>query len=211
MERASHNWKSVSITYDGKHNHEVPAAGNLNQLGGGWTISPTASSTRPTLAFVRNANGPKAEAQSQDHSPFFERTRLDLDNETVLSALLGDFRSGKKIESPPSAYQLKLKNSLLSGSFVPNFPMPSSPLSVSTSGSMEPSCSNGNHGRENGFAHYCFGRHEPLWENDTRSIEPYKQEQRDDNLCGIPLLPMVNHTNSSQTSSSSSSSSSWSV
>ncbi|KAI8556090.1 hypothetical protein RHMOL_Rhmol05G0224900 [Rhododendron molle] len=210
MERASQNWKSVCITYDGKHTHEVPAAGNLNQ-GGGWTISPTASSTRPNLAFVRNANGPKAEAQSQDHSPFFQRTHLDLDNETVLSALLGDSKSAKKIESPPLAYQLKLKNSLLSGSFGPNFPMPSSPLSVSTSGSMEPSCSNGNHGWENGFAHYCFGRHERLWENDTRSIEPYKQEQRDDNLRGIPLLPMVNHTNAPQTSSSSSSSSSWSV
>lgn len=124
----------------------------------GETLSPTASTTQPTLAFSRNANTPKAEAESQDHSSFFQGIHLDFDHETLLSTLLEDSNTGRKVESPPSVYQMKLENPLLRRTFVPNFPMPSSPLSISTSGSTEPSSSNvSNHDRENGYSHHCFG------------------------------------------------------
>lgn len=43
VERASHDLKSVITTYEGKHNHEVPAARNSGQAGSGSANAPPAS------------------------------------------------------------------------------------------------------------------------------------------------------------------------
>lgn len=52
MERASHDLKSVITTYEGKHNHDVPAARNSSHTNSG------------------NSNGPsQAAPQAQSHRP----------------------------------------------------------------------------------------------------------------------------------------------
>jgi len=43
VERASHDLKSVITTYEGKHNHEVPAARNSGQAGSSSANAPSAS------------------------------------------------------------------------------------------------------------------------------------------------------------------------
>lgn len=43
VERASHDLKSVITTYEGKHNHEVPAARNSGQAGSGSGSAPSAA------------------------------------------------------------------------------------------------------------------------------------------------------------------------
>lgn len=43
VERASHDLKSVITTYEGKHNHEVPAARNSGQAGSSSANAPPAS------------------------------------------------------------------------------------------------------------------------------------------------------------------------
>lgn len=57
VERASHDLKSVITTYEGKHNHDVPAARNSSHS------NPGASSATPPPA----ANIPRREPSSQLH------------------------------------------------------------------------------------------------------------------------------------------------
>lgn len=105
VERASHNLKSVITTYEGKHNHEVPAARNssnhVNPCSGNLPSAAPILSTLP-----RNTNHvPKPETQVEDHhlTPCFERKL-----EYLRSDFLGNFGNDMEYGSPSSSiYHMK--------------------------------------------------------------------------------------------------------
>ncbi|KAE8702320.1 putative WRKY transcription factor 34 [Hibiscus syriacus] len=74
VERASHNLKCVLTTYDGKHNHEVPAARNSSHVNSsGYNLTPTVPNTQAALGLSRNAKVLKLETPIQDIAPPFEQ------------------------------------------------------------------------------------------------------------------------------------------
>ncbi|RWW76622.1 hypothetical protein BHE74_00015276 [Ensete ventricosum] len=72
VERAAHDLKSVITTYEGKHNHDVPAARNSNHPGSipSGTISNTAAPHQPhgLLARVESTQG--GLVRLEGHAPF---------------------------------------------------------------------------------------------------------------------------------------------
>ncbi|KAF5959288.1 hypothetical protein HYC85_000497 [Camellia sinensis] len=216
VERACRDLKSVITAYEGKHNHEVPVAKNSGHVNSGSGIlTPTVSSTLPTLTFPKNDNSPKPEAHAQDQICFARN--LDPGNQFLRRpSLLGNFGSDVKF-GVSSMYQMKfpfLQNSMPYGSFVlnpthsgmqaagsiapvvPDFPM-SLPLTIRQSARVAPggfSCSN-NHGKSFGPVQSCLGGQQ-LRESNTG-----------DGSCLYEThLPIMNHSNLLSSSSSSSSS-----
>lgn len=115
VERASHNLKFVLMTYEGKHNHEVPAARNschANSSHGG--LPPPASNTQSPLTLPRNPHLPKPEPHVQDLSSHFDR-KMECNGDFLGANFLGNLRGGA---SP--FYQMKfptLPNSAPYGPF----------------------------------------------------------------------------------------------
>ncbi|KAK9292311.1 hypothetical protein L1049_020276 [Liquidambar formosana] len=224
VERASHNLKSVITTYEGKHNHEVPAARNSSHVNSnGGNIPPAATIAQPALTLPRNTNVSKPETLVQDFAPRFER-KPEFNNEYLRSSFLGNFGNEMKFGSS-SIYQMKfppLQNTMGYSSFVlnpnhgethqagsiapvvPDFPI-SLPLSLPQSGNLALSGFDfNNHGKAIGPVQ-SFLAGQQLKENEMRFIRP-KEEQKDDNHYDAHL-PIVDHMNTSSSSSSSSSSS----
>lgn len=74
MERASHDIKCVITTYEGKHNHEVPAARNSGQVNSSsGNLPPGAGNAQTALTIPRSNIVPKAETQVQELAPHFDR------------------------------------------------------------------------------------------------------------------------------------------
>lgn len=68
MERASHDLKSVITTYEGKHNHDVPAARNSSHVNSG------VSNTVPSSAGASQSHAHRPElSQLQNNMARFER------------------------------------------------------------------------------------------------------------------------------------------
>ncbi|KAA8538878.1 hypothetical protein F0562_025570 [Nyssa sinensis] len=219
VERASQDLKCVITTYEGKHNHEVPAARNSGHANSGvGNILPAASNTQPSLTLTRNANVPKLETQVPDLSLRFER-KPKLGTEFMRTGLLGDFGNDMKFGAP-SIYRMKfppLPSTMPYGSFLPNlnhgeshsassiapvvpdFPM-SLPLAIPQSVNMALGAFDfNNHGKPIGSVQSFIGGQQ-LRENDIRLLKP-KQEQKDDGLYDT-RLPIVDHANGSSSSSS---------
>ncbi|XP_074310688.1 WRKY transcription factor SUSIBA2-like [Silene latifolia] len=88
VERASHNLKFVITTYEGKHNHEVPAARNSSHANSGAGPLPTsAPNTNTNLPLNRNPH-PKPEPHVQDLPPPFD-SRMGCSNDYLRSNFLG--------------------------------------------------------------------------------------------------------------------------
>jgi WRKY transcription factor 2 len=69
VERGPRNLKHVITTYEGKHDHEVPASRNSSRgYSAGSNLSLTAGDTQPALALARNTK-----AQVQEFAPSFYR------------------------------------------------------------------------------------------------------------------------------------------
>lgn len=70
VERASHDLRAVITTYEGKHNHDVPAArgsaGNLNNNNITMAIRPSAMASHTT----NNAMNARPSSSSQSQAPF---------------------------------------------------------------------------------------------------------------------------------------------
>nr|WJJ45881.1 WRKY30 [Persea americana] len=73
VERASHDLKSVITTYEGKHNHEVPAARNSSHINSGNGNAPSAPNAQPAVNLSVATNFSKPEPQVHDLAPRFER------------------------------------------------------------------------------------------------------------------------------------------
>lgn len=89
MERASHNFKYVLTTYEGKHNHEVPAARNNNHASSNANVLHRSavipnSETRPTL-------------------PSHFNRKPDFSNDFLGSSLMGSFSNDMKFGASSSS------------------------------------------------------------------------------------------------------------
>lgn len=75
MERASHDLKSVITTYEGKHNHDVPAARNSSHISSSTSSPATAQNSSVTIQSHVHRPGP---SQAQNNIPRFERPAFGL-------------------------------------------------------------------------------------------------------------------------------------
>ncbi|GAB4855858.1 hypothetical protein Ancab_024497 [Ancistrocladus abbreviatus] len=99
VERASHNLKCVITTYEGKHNHEVPAAknsGHTNSSGG--NLPPTVPNSQASLTLPRGTHLSKHEPH--DLGTHFDR-KMVCNNECLKPAYLANFGGAS------SFYQMK--------------------------------------------------------------------------------------------------------
>lgn len=215
VERASHDLKCVITTYEGKHNHEVPAARNSGQVNSSnGNAQPSASHVQPNMGLSRNSNVPKSETQIQDlAAQFYPKPEFNHDYQR--SGCFDTFTNDIKLGAP-SFCQMKfppLRNTLpyssfglnskhtgtsMSGSLasvVPDFPI-SLPLNQNLSA-----------------AGYDFtnGRPIPPFQvflagqqlRDTDRFLTPKQEHDDDNICAS-FQPVVDSSSGSSSSSVSS-------
>ncbi|XP_010268325.1 PREDICTED: probable WRKY transcription factor 34 isoform X2 [Nelumbo nucifera] len=195
VERASHDLKSVITTYEGKHNHEVPAARNSSHVNpGAGNIPPAGPNVQTALTLPGSTNFPKPEPQIQDLAPRFER-KPDFGNEFLRTGYLGGFSSDIKLGT--SCYELKLpplQTAMPFGSFglnpshgdahqmasiaqLPEFPM-SLPLSSLPRPANLGLTGYDFSGKTIGPTQSLLGVQPPK-ETDTRFLRP-KQEQKDD-------------------------------
>ncbi|KAJ0078792.1 hypothetical protein Patl1_24051 [Pistacia atlantica] len=219
VERASHDLKCVITTYEGKHNHEVPAARNSTNVNSSINnLLPAVADAQTGLTLPRNTYAAKSEQQIQDIAPRFER-KLEYNNEYLRPGFLGNFSNDMKfgipsiylmkfppLQNPYSSFGLNTNCSVTppqSGSVdsaVPNFPF-SLPWSLPTSSNLSlPACDfSNNNGKPVGPVQ-SFLSGQQLKENDMRFLRP-KQEQKDDTLYDA-CLPVDNTSLSSSSSSS---------
>lgn len=203
VERASHDLKYVIITYEGKHNHEVPAARNSSHGNStGSNFSQTTGNAQLALALARNTNAPNPEAQIQEFAPSFDRKPV-FNNDYLRSNLPGNFSNEMNLGSsfvypmrfPPiqnampydsfgfSNHQLAASHSGSVASLVPDFPRSLSPC-LQTAANLS----------QARVDFSCDGK--PVGQVQTflqgqQSIRP-KQEQKDDNLYGSSSSIMDN-------------------
>ncbi|OWM86137.1 probable WRKY transcription factor 20 [Punica granatum] len=201
VERASHDLKYVITTYEGKHNHEVPAArnsgaGNGNPSGGGnLGPLPPPHSQSSALAIPRNPNiVAKPESQVQDLM-LFDR-KPEFGTEFLRSAsLLTNFGNEMKFGAS-SMYPVKFTPLRSCGSFglgpgpspipqarsmtsvVPDFPS-SLPFKFNQPTNI-PLTSLDYNGKASGLAR-SFLSGQQMKEKDVRFLTP-KQEQKDDHF-----------------------------
>ncbi|XP_050206559.1 probable WRKY transcription factor 2 [Mercurialis annua] len=105
VERASHNLKYVITTYEGKHNHEVPAAKNSSLSSSGNNLSQANTNTQSPLTLARNTHRIKPETQFQDFATCFETKPVITDDYTRPS-FPGNF-SNELMRGASSFYPLK--------------------------------------------------------------------------------------------------------
>ncbi|PIA29933.1 hypothetical protein AQUCO_05800185v1 [Aquilegia coerulea] len=105
VERASHDLKYVITTYEGKHNHEVPAARSSSHMNSN-SGNVAAANTQSSLTLPRGTNIPKPETQVHDLVPRFER-KPDFSNEFIRSTNIGGFATDMKFV-PSTCYDMKL-------------------------------------------------------------------------------------------------------
>ncbi|KAF8402248.1 hypothetical protein HHK36_013200 [Tetracentron sinense] len=189
VERASHDLKSVITTYEGKHNHEVPAARNSSYVNSsGGNLPPVGPNTQRPMAFPGGTNIPKPETQVQDLAPCFER-KPKLSSEFLKPSYLGSFPLGA------SCYEMNfppVQTSMSYGPFglntshqatsiaqgIPEFPM-SLPMSLPQSANLAMvGFDFNNQGKAIIPTQSFIGIQQPK-ETDMRFLRP-KQEQKDD-------------------------------
>ncbi|XP_022961124.1 WRKY transcription factor SUSIBA2-like isoform X1 [Cucurbita moschata] len=134
VERASHDLKCVITTYEGKHNHEVPAARNGSQVNSSnGNSQPSTSHVQPNMDLSRNSNVANSETQIQDlAAQFYPKPEFNYDYQR--SGCFDTFRNDIKLGAP-SFCQMKfpqLRHTLPYSSFGLN----SKHTSTSISGSL---------------------------------------------------------------------------
>ncbi|XP_042505702.1 probable WRKY transcription factor 34 isoform X2 [Macadamia integrifolia] len=207
VERASHDLKSVITTYEGKHNHEVPAARNSSHVSSSSGNLQAGPNAQTTLTLAGRTNFPKSEPRVHDFAPHFER-KPEFTNEFLRPSYLGGIHGDIKL-GPSACYEMKLPafQTLSYGSFGLNASqndtnqaasighvIPEFPIAMPRPGN--PSLSSfdfNNHGMPIGPVQPFLGMQQPK-ETDTRFLRP-KQEQKDDavydNHLSINRLPNV--------------------
>ncbi|KAF4352607.1 hypothetical protein F8388_019670 [Cannabis sativa] len=186
VERASGDLKAIITTYEGKHNHDVPAARNSNNhINSAGPNNPQPITQTPINSHPRNTNIPKAETQIHGLTPLFDRKPEFCNNDFLRPNFPGNFSTSDFRYGPSSFYQMNipLQNPMTYGlnpsrpatehvvgtsvgSFLPDFPA-SFPISFPNIGF------DYNSGKSVVAA--------PVHENGTRFIQP-KQERNDDEI-----------------------------
>ncbi|XP_039034133.1 probable WRKY transcription factor 2 isoform X2 [Hibiscus syriacus] len=217
VERASHNLKCVLTTYDGKHNHEVPAARNSSHANSsGCNLPPTGPNTQAALSLSRSTHAIKPETPIQDFAQPFDQ-KPEFKSEYVRPNFLGDFSNDMKLgaASLASIYQMKFPSipkaipyssfglnpnciaTHSSGSIVvPNFPI--LPLNLPTPPNLSLTGFDMNNGGKSTVPTHSFLPGQQLKENGAR-FHGIKQEIKDDDLYD-PCLPIVDHASTSSPS-----------
>ncbi|KAF4355017.1 hypothetical protein F8388_026518 [Cannabis sativa] len=186
VERASGDLKAIITTYEGKHNHDVPAARNSNNhINSAGPNNPQPITQTPINSHPRNTNIPKAETQIHGLTPLFDRKPEFCNNDFLRPNFPGNFSTSDFRYGPSSFYQMNipLQNPMTYGlnpsrpatehvvgtsvgSFLPDFPA-SFPISFPNIGF------DYNSGKSVVAA--------TVHENGTRFIQP-KQERNDDEI-----------------------------
>lgn len=184
MERASHDLKYVILTYEGKHNHEVPAARNSSHgKSTGRNLSQTTGNARLVQALATNSDAPNLEALFVEFAPSFD-TKPVFKNDYLRSSFPGNFSNEMNLGSsfvypmrfPPSNHQLAANHSGSVPSFVPDFPGSLSPCLQTAENLSLARVDFSGDGKPVGQAH-TFIQGPP-------SIRPKPEEQKGDNLYG---------------------------
>lgn len=134
VERASDDLKSVLTTYEGKHNHEIPAARNTSHPNTDVGSTSTTPNTN-SLAISKITNIPKPEPQTQDLPLSFNRK---FNNEYMPSNFVGNFGTEPTKFDASSMYQTKFvpfQNPLPFSSVLPDFPI-SLPMAIPSAANM---------------------------------------------------------------------------
>ncbi|GMJ11359.1 hypothetical protein HRI_004805100 [Hibiscus trionum] len=207
VERASHDLKFVLTTYDGKHNHGVPAARSSSHVNSsGCNLAPTVSNTKATPI--------------QDIAPPFSQN-AEFKTEYMRPSFLGDFNNEMKLgTSLASVYQMKfpsLRKATSYGSFglnpncitthssgsiassVPKFPIPM-PLNLPTSANLSLAGFDINNvGKPTGLIQSFLPGQQ--FKDNATGFHGIKQELKDDNQYD-PCLSTVDHESTTLSSSS---------
>lgn len=167
MERASDDLKSVLTTYEGKHNHEVPAARNSSHA----TMDVGSTSNAPPIPLSRIPTIPNSEPQVQDLPLRFDRK---ISNGYIPPNFVANFDTKPTKFEPSSMYQeyIPYQNPITFNSVLPDFPI-SLPMSMPMAHNFGYN-NNGKHGRES----FIGGQMQHLRDNNGRFIRP-KLEQDD--------------------------------
>ncbi|XP_071728619.1 WRKY transcription factor 44-like [Rutidosis leptorrhynchoides] len=168
VERASDDLKSVLTTYEGKHNHEIPAARNTTHPN--TDTSTTPNNTNPPLSKITNIIKPEPQALDL---PLSFNTKFN--NEYMPS----NFVPGPTKFDASSMYQEKFipfQNPLPFNSVLPDFPI-SVPMTTPSSANMvHAGFGFNNNGKRPCEAQSYIGQH--LRDNNGRIVKP-KLEQDD--------------------------------
>lgn len=207
VERASHDLKSVITTYEGKHNHEVPAARNSSHINSGNGNAPSAP--QPPVNLSVSTNFSKPEPQAHDLAPRFDM-KPEVNGYLKLSSI-GRFAGDIKLGAS-SCYDLKLPplHPACFGSFVHNgvsqsaaaaqvdleFPL-TFPMGLHRPANLAMAGIDYSDGRPMGAQEKAFFRQQPK-ESNMRFVRP-KQEQKDDAVYE-PQLTINNLANSTSNS-----------
>ncbi|KAF3454169.1 hypothetical protein FNV43_RR04616 [Rhamnella rubrinervis] len=183
VERASHNLKCVITTYEGKHNHEVPAARNSNHMnssGGNFDRKPEFSNEYLRPSFPGNfTNDMKFGAPSIYQMKF-----------PPLQGAMPYASFGLNHNRSASQQAVSI------APVMPDFPM-SLPLNLPSSGSLSMAGFDFNSGKTFVPVQPSLSgqQQQQLQENEMKFVRP-KQEQKDDNLYDA-CLPIIDHANAS--------------
>ncbi|XXG49577.1 hypothetical protein AAC387_Pa02g3727 [Persea americana] len=206
VERASHDLKSVITTYEGKHNHEVPAARNSSHINSGNGNAPSAPNAQPAVNLSVATNFSKPEPQVHDLAPRFER-KPEVEEYLRLGCIgrfVGDINLGAS-----SCFDMKLpalqpasfcsfghngvNQSVAAAQVDMEFPY-TFPMGLHRPVNLPLAGIDYSDGRPMGALEKAFLRQQAK-ESDMRFVRP-KQEQKDDAVYE-PQLPISNLANSS--------------
>lgn len=199
VERASHDLKFVITTYEGKHNHDVPAARNSGGVGNGNPSGngalppppPPPHSQSPALAIPKNPNIIfKPESQVQDLILFDRKPEFGPEffrSTGLLTNLGNEMKFG-----PSSMYQMKFPHLQSCGSYpipqarsmvpvAPDFPS-SLPFKFNPPANVPLTGLEYNNGKTADLARSIHPGQQ-MKEKDARFLVP-KQEQKEDHFYG---------------------------
>ncbi|XP_071713460.1 WRKY transcription factor WRKY24-like [Rutidosis leptorrhynchoides] len=175
VERASDDLNSVLTTYEGKHNHEIPATRSSNHAN--TDVGPTSSASNANnLQSPKITNTPKPEPQIQDLPLGFNKT---FNNKYMPCNFVGNFGFDPTKFDVSSMYQTRFvpfQNALPFNSILPDFPI-SLPMALALSANMvHDGFGFNNNGKRAGEAQSYVGQQ--LRDNNGRIVKP-KLEQDD--------------------------------
>ncbi|XP_021773271.1 probable WRKY transcription factor 2 [Chenopodium quinoa] len=188
VERSSRSLRFILVTYEGKHNHEVPAARNsAHANSGSGSLTAAATSTQPSLALPRNSHLPKPEPHAQD-LPLHFNTNIGCSNDIFRSKYICNLGAGTppyypiKLPALPNTtpygpFGLSTNHPAYANNMVPAIPELSFPPPLAFPCSIASCC---NPDRSHSTVPSLYAGQQ-LDESDVKFLRP-KQEQKDDSF-----------------------------